>query len=70
MAKSATDIVPEEFFDVQHAGAVIDFLKAFPIPGQEKLDIFIAWAKAVGVKTSGSQRDAVKASGTDNLVGF
>jgi len=67
MAKSATDIIPEQFMDAQFSGQVIAFLKALPVPSEEKLNVLLAWAKATGVSLSSSQRAAVSASGTDSI---
>jgi hypothetical protein len=46
-------------------GPVMMLLERLPIPGQEKEEILLGWARTVGVKVNASQRDAVRHSGTD-----
>lgn len=65
--KSGTDIIPEELFEPSKIGGVIDFLKAFPIPGRDKVDLLTSWARAVGAKVNSSQYAAVDNSGTDQV---
>ncbi len=67
MSRSPTGILPEELMRPGKLGQVMDYLKAFPVPGDEKLDLFIGWARAVGVKVNAAQRRAVLESGTDRL---
>ncbi len=63
--KSVTDILPEELMDPSQVGAVIRYLKAAPLPSNDKTHLLVVWAKQVGVKVSASQRAAVAATGTD-----
>lgn len=65
--KSVTDIIPEELMVPTAIGQVIDYLKAAPLEGGEKVRLLITWSRQVGAKTSASQRVAVAASGTDNF---
>lgn len=62
---SPTGIIPEALMVPSAVGGVITVLQALPIPGQEKEEILLGWARCVGVKVNASQRDAVRNSGTD-----
>lgn len=62
---SPTGILPEEFFSRNKLGAVMEFLKAMPIPGDDKEKLLVGWARWVGVKINGAQRAAVRNSGSD-----
>lgn len=64
--KSVTDFLPEDLMDASKVGAVIKYLKAAPLPSNEKVRALIVWSHQVGAKTSSSQRAAVAATGTDN----
>jgi len=44
---------------------VLAFLLRPPIPGDDKLSLFIGWARMVGVSLNASQRNTVRRSGTD-----
>lgn len=46
-------------------GLVLDFLVGVPAPGDDKVDVLIGWAKAVGVTVNSSQRARVRNSGSD-----
>jgi hypothetical protein len=35
------------------------------VPGDDKVDLFVGWARMVGVKVNASQRQKVKLTGTD-----
>lgn len=63
--KSVTDIIPEELMDPSQVGAVIAYLKAAPLPSDDKVKLLVIWSRQVGVKLSASQRAAVAATGTD-----
>ncbi len=67
MARSPTGILPEELMRPGKLGEVIEYLKAFPVPGDEKVELFIGWARAVGVTVNAAQRRAVRESGTDRV---
>ena len=54
--------------DRNHQREVIAFLVGLPVPADVKTEVFFAWARAVGVKLSSSQRARVIASGIDNLT--
>jgi hypothetical protein len=64
--KSVTNFLPEELMEPGKVGAVIAYLKAAPLTGDDKIRALIVWARNVGAKTSASQRAAVAASGIDN----
>lgn len=65
MAVSPTGIIPESMMNHQSFTAVMELLKAIPIPGDEKVSILMGWAHAVGATVNGSQRAAVRDSGVD-----
>lgn len=44
---------------------VMQFLKELPVPGDDKVDLLVGWAKMVGVSVNASARRAVMLSGTD-----
>lgn len=62
---SPTGIIPEDYFTPRKLGDVMAFLKAMPIPGDDKEKLLAGWARWVGVKINGAQRAAVRNSGTD-----
>jgi hypothetical protein len=64
---SPTGIIPEAMMWPNQLGKVMDYLKAMPIPGDDKEKIFVGWARWVGVKINASQRAAVRNSGSDRL---
>lgn len=63
--ESPTGIIPEELMYPSKLGDVMTFLKNAPIKGQRKLDLFLGWARTVGVRVQQSQRNAVMHSGID-----
>ena len=63
--ESPTHIIPEEFMYPQKLGEVMERLKSLPGSSDEKMNVFMGWAKEVGVKLSASQKDAVRDSGYD-----
>ncbi len=63
--ESATGIIPEELMLPTKLAEVLDFLKAAPIRGARKREILFGWQRAVGVKLTGSQYNAVYLSGID-----
>ena len=62
---SPTGIIPEEYFTPGSVGKVMDFLKAMPLPGDNKELLLVGWARWVGVQINASQRAAVRNSGID-----
>lgn len=65
MARSPTGIIPEMYMSPAALGLVLDFLVGVPAPGDDKVDVLIGWAKAVGVTVNSSQRARVRNSGSD-----
>lgn len=65
MSKSPTGIIPEELMYPYKRLEVIQFLKELPVPGDDKVDLLVGWAKMVGVSVNASTRRAVMLSGTD-----
>lgn len=65
--KSVTGIIPEELMEPAKLGKVIAYLKAAPLPGDDKVTYLMVWARQVGAKISASQRAAVNASGIQAL---
>lgn len=65
MAKSPTGIIPEELLFPAKRAAVMAYLINLPVDGDDKVDLLIGWAKAVGVTVNASQRDTVRQSGID-----
>ena len=62
---SPTGIIPEELLFPAMRLQVMNFLMLLPIPGDDKLSLFIGWARMVGVTVNASQRNTVRRSGTD-----
>lgn len=62
---SPTGVIPEEFMYPNKLGDVMTFIKAMQIPGEDKEKLLYGWARWVGVKINGSQRAAVRNTGTD-----
>lgn len=44
---------------------MMEWLKAFPVPGDHKELLLVGWARWVGVTLNASQRAAVRNSGAD-----
>lgn len=63
--ESPTGIIPESMMYPQKLGEVMQRLKDLPASSDEKMNVFMGWAKEVGVKLSASQKDAVRESGYD-----
>jgi hypothetical protein len=62
---SPTGIIPEDLMKPSMRLQVMAFLIRLPIPGDDKLSLFIGWARMVGVTVNASQRNTVRRSGTD-----
>lgn len=45
---------------------VMQFLASLPVPGDDKLALFLGWARMVGVRVNAAQRNTVRQSGTDH----
>lgn len=65
MSKSPTGIIPEELMRPAKLPQVMAFLATIPVHGDDKVDLFVGWAKMVGVKVNASQRQKVRLTGTD-----
>lgn len=65
MSKSPTGIIPEELMRPYRMADVMKFLATLPVHGDDKVDLFVGWAKMVGVKVNAAQRQAVRLTGTD-----
>lgn len=65
MAKSPTGIIPEELMFPARLPQVMQFLTQLPVPGDDKVDLLLGWAHAVGVTLNAAQRNTVRQSGTD-----
>lgn len=65
MSKSPTGIIPEALMLPAKLAEVMAFLATIPVPGDDKVDLFVGWARMVGVKVNASQRQKVKLTGTD-----
>lgn len=46
-------------------GDVLKAIEMLPMTGDDKVELLVGWARAVGVKVSASQRDRVARSGVD-----
>jgi len=67
MAISPTGILPEPLMRPGKLGEVLAAIVALPMTGDDKVELLVGWARAVGVQVSASQRDRVRASGIDHL---
>lgn len=65
MSRSPTGIIPEELFHPGNKREVMAFLATLPVEGGAKVDLFVGWARMVGVSVNASQRDAVRVTGVD-----
>ena len=65
MSKSPTGIIPEGLMLPQRRMQVMQFLILLPIPGDDKVDLLVGWARMVGVTVNASQRNTVRNSGSD-----
>lgn len=62
---SPTGIIPEDLMHPAMRMQVMAFLMRLPIPGDDKLALYLGWARTVGVSVNASQRNTVLRSGTD-----
>ncbi len=62
---SPTGIIPEELMFPAKLGDVIDLIQQIPVPGYYKVQLLFQWSRAIGVKLSASQLEAVRRTGTD-----
>ncbi len=44
---------------------VMAFLATLPVEGDDKVELFVGWAKMVGVRVNASQRQKVRNTGAD-----
>jgi hypothetical protein len=65
MSKSPTGIIPESLMFPAKRAEVVAFLAQLPVPGNDKVDLLVGWAKMVGVSVNSSTRRKVRFSGTD-----
>lgn len=65
MSKSPTGIIPEQLMRPAKLAEVMAFLATLPVPGDDKVDLFVGWARMVGVKVNAAQRQKVRLTGTD-----
>ena len=63
--EGATGIIPEEWMFPTKLAEVMQFLKDAPIRGARKREILFGWQRAVGVRLTASQYNAVYLSGID-----
>lgn len=68
MSKSPTGIIPEELMFPSRRLQVMEFLMRLPVPGDDKVDLLVGWARMVGVTVNASQRNTVRNTGTDRGV--
>jgi hypothetical protein len=68
VSKSPTGIIPEELMFPARRLEVMGFLMKLPIPGDDKVDLLVGWARMVGVTVNSSQRATVRNTGTDRGV--
>jgi len=62
---SPTGIIPESLMLPEHKRAVIDHLKAQPLPGTLKRQLLLGWAITVGVRIRQADYREVDASGVE-----
>ncbi len=65
MAKSPTGIIPEKLMRAGAIAQVMAYLISLPVEGDDKVELLIGWARAVGQHVSSSQRQKVRTSGVD-----
>jgi len=66
MAISPTGILPEPLMRPGKLGDILTAIVALPMTGDDKVELLVGWARAVGAKVSASQRDRVRSSGIDH----
>jgi hypothetical protein len=62
---SPTLIIPDELFDRTRQGEAIEFLKALPIPAEDKVDLLAGYALWLGIRFNASQIERVRQTGND-----
>jgi len=62
---SPTGVIPEALMYPDKLGDVMTLLKQMPGTSDWKRDIFMGWARTVGVKIANSQKNAVFQTGWD-----
>lgn len=65
MAISPTGIIPEALMYPARLGDVMQLIETLAAPGDYKEQLFIGWARTVGVTVNASQRATVRQSGWD-----
>ena len=65
MAISPTGIIPEALMYPARLGEVMLLIEQLAAPGEYKEQLFIGWARTVGVTVNASQRATVRQSGWD-----
>lgn len=56
------DIIPMSLFDTASFDDVIDLLSSLPIPGQDRVTVFISWSKQVGYDFTREDLDILRQS--------
>ena len=62
---SPTGIIPEGLMFREQKRAVLNFLKAQPLPGNLKRELLLGWAQWVGVRIQQREYRELDESGTD-----
>jgi hypothetical protein len=62
---SPSGIIPDAFFSRDRQGEAIEFIKALPIPGEDKVNLLAGYGYWLGIRFSASQSEKVRITGTD-----
>jgi hypothetical protein len=65
MPKSPTGIIPAEFNHRRFSRDVINYLKAMPLPGEDKVEVFFGWSRNWGHKVTSAENSELRQTGND-----
>ncbi len=61
-AMAYEDVIPDSFLNPGAAGSVLDLLASLPIPGQDRITVFISWSKDVGYNYTREDLDILRSA--------
>ena len=61
-AMAYEDVIPESFLNTGASGSVLDLLASLPIPGQDRITVFISWSKDVGYNYTREDLDILRSA--------
>jgi hypothetical protein len=65
---SPTGIIPDDLFHASKVSAVLSFLEALPIPGDDKVNLLAGWQHWTGLVVDSASVEKLRESGSDRLA--